>query len=502
MLPSAVIPLTSIITKLVYNQNKGADVIFNSNKSEHIPIDEISEYVTEKNNPKNIKGINFVEAGYPSEYLRQGIVLIDTPGIGSTFEHNTASAYNFLPQMDAGIFVISVDPPLSDAEYRYLDSIKAYIDRIFFLLNKIDTMSEQECEESLNFTKALIEKKLSIKGVRIFPVSAKQALDAKLSKNTYLYEKSGFRKFEDGLDQFIKQDKLETLIASTKNKTINLSKELMVNIHLIIKAANSTIDELKNKISMLRSEVGKIEKKHREMTVLLEGEIRSLKTDIENAIDHLIAMSSETLKQGIASLSLNNKNKKEIVEFLNNYLKQGIEKTFSTWFKTEEQNVSDNISKILMDYAKAVEEEINNVKQAAANLFDISIEQYEGIAELDTYSRLWYKVDDILTWGIDNIPLVLPKFFFINYITKQTENRIDEEIDRNAGRARYDLFRRIDSTKEKFIDEMESRKSTVTGGILSAVTRAEQLKTMNEPDAQGKLKTLEGYLGQLKTLGM
>ncbi len=104
-----------------------------------------------------------------------------------------------------------MDPPLSDAEYKYLDSIKAYIDRIFFLLYKIDTMSEQEYGESLHFTKALIEKKPSIKDAKIFLVSAKQALEAKISKNTPLYEKSGFKIFENELDLFIKKDKLETL---------------------------------------------------------------------------------------------------------------------------------------------------------------------------------------------------------------------------------------------------------------------------------------------------
>lgn len=500
ILPSAVIPLTSIITKVTYNETKDAEVVFFNGSKKTISLDEINNYVTEKHNSNNVKGVDFVEVNYPSAYLRHGIVLIDTPGIGSTFEHNTTVAYNFLPSMDAGIFVISVDPPLSEAEYKYLDSIKTHIDKIFFLLNKIDMMSEQECEESLNFTKALIEKKLSVKNVKIFPVSAKLALESKLLNNKAMYEKSGFELFESTLDHFIRKDKLGTLLASANNKASILSNELIMNIQLTISAVNSPIDELKNKIAVLHSEVDIIEKKHKEMELLLEGEIKSLKEGIEISLNKLKQQTSAKLKQDIYNLSVNKKNKKELVNILTKQLKNGIETAFSSWFKTEEQNISNSISRILMKYAKSVDDEINNVKQAAANLFNIQIMRYNDITTLDPYSRLWYKVDDIITWGIDNFSFILPKLFFKNYILKQTENRIDEELDRNAGRARYDLFRRIDNTKERFVDELLFRKTTVINGIFKAVTKAEELKTINEPDAQARLKILNSYIEQIKRI--
>ncbi len=501
VLPSAVVPLTSIITRLTYNENKTAQVRFYNERKKDIPFPEIGDYVTEKGNPDNTKGVDHVEIGYPSEYLRQGIVLVDTPGIGSTFAHNTAVAYNYLPSMDAGIFVVSGDPPLSEAEYTYLDSIKDYVAKIFFLFNKIDTMSEQEYTESLDFTRDLLRKKLGIGDIRILPVSARQALQARLEHNDGLFRKSNFWQFEESLEHFIQKDKSNVLAASTMNRAANLAKDLTLHLELTIRAVNSPIDELKKKIGLLRGEIGTIEKKHRDMELLLEGEVKSLKAGIENGIEQFKSQASVRLKAGLSGLFSAGRQKQDMVHILTEYLKSGIEREFSPWFESEEKRVSREISRILMDYARAVDEEINKVKQIAADLFHLHAERTEDITSMDPYSRLWYKVDDIIAWGIDNIPLILPKFFFRNYLLKQSENRINEEIDRNAGRARYDLFRRIDSTKDKFIDELENRKGAVTGGILSAVTRAEQLKTMNEPEAQGKMKTLEGYLGQLRTMG-
>ncbi len=502
VLPSAVIPLTSIITKLTYNDNKTANVRFSNGGRKDISFNEIGDYVTEKGNPNNKKGVDHVEIGYPSEYLRQGIILVDTPGIGSTFAHNTAVAYDYLPSMDAGIFVVSGDPPLSEAEYTYLDSIKEYFEKIFFLFNKIDIMSEHEYRESLEFTKDLIQKKLGIGDIKIFPVSARQALQSKLEHNNALYRKSNFKQFEESLEHFIQKDKSDVLVASTMNRAIGLAKELSMHIELTIKAVNSPLDELKKKIGSLRKEINIIEKKHRDMELLLDGEIKSLKTSIDDNIERFKTQASIRLKSGISDLSYTDRHKEDIVHILTEYLKNGIEREFSQWFEFEEKRVSQEISRILMDYARAVDDETNNVKQIAADLFSIRVEKNEDITSMDPYSRLWYKVDDIIAWGIDTIPMILPKFFFGNYMVKQTEKRIDEEIDRNSGRARYDLFRRIDSTKDKFVDELENRKTAVIGGILSAVTRAEQLKTMNEPEAKEKLKLLQDYMDQIKAAGI
>ena len=501
VLPSAVIPLTSNITLLTYNEDKTATVRFTEGTTRDISFNEISDYVTERGNPNNKKRVHHVEIGYPSEYLRQGIILVDTPGIGSTFAHNTAVAYDYLPSMDAGIFVVSGDPPLSEAEYTYLDSIKDYIDKIFFLFNKIDIMSEHEYLESLEFTKDLIQKKLGISDIRIFPVSARQALQAKLERNDELFLKSNFRQFEESIQHFIRKDKSGVLAASIMNRALNLAKDLTLHIELTINAVNSPLDELKNKIVLLQDKVREIDNKIRDMGPLVEGEIKALKASIENNIEQFKIQASIRLKKGISGLSSTDKHKEDILRTLTAYLKKGIEEEFSRWFKAEEQRVSQEISRTLMNYAKSVDDEINNVRQIAADLFHIHAERSGDITSLDPSSRLWYKVDDIIAWGIDNVPMILPRFFFRNYMVKQTEKRIDEEIDRNSGRARYDLFRRIDNTTEKFIDGLETRKTAVTGGILTAVTKAEQLKAMNEHEAQEKLQTLGDYLGQLKAPG-
>ena len=61
----------------------------------------LARYVTEKENPENRRGVARVEVAHPASILARGVVLIDTPGIGSTFRHNTSTTLSFLPQCDA-----------------------------------------------------------------------------------------------------------------------------------------------------------------------------------------------------------------------------------------------------------------------------------------------------------------------------------------------------------------------------------------------------------------
>ena len=119
---------------------------------------------------------------YPSTYLKDGVRLIDTPGVGSVYEHNTDVAYQYLPKSDAALFLLSVDQPVSKAELDFLKDVKEFSNRIFFLQNKADYVGPEDLAESISFSKKIIEDCLGSE-VKIFPLSAKWALEGKLSGN-------------------------------------------------------------------------------------------------------------------------------------------------------------------------------------------------------------------------------------------------------------------------------------------------------------------------------
>jgi len=71
LLPTAVIPLTSVVTILKYGDKPKAFVKFLSGKRSEVTISELKNYTTEGKNPKNIKQVDKVTIEYPPSILKR-----------------------------------------------------------------------------------------------------------------------------------------------------------------------------------------------------------------------------------------------------------------------------------------------------------------------------------------------------------------------------------------------------------------------------------------------
>lgn len=184
LLPIGVLPLTSVITIVKFGarerlviQRRGLQF------PEHEPIATLPDYVTQQLNPENSKGIESVAIELPLPFLRRGLHFVDTPGVGSAIKANTETTYAFLPNCDVVMFVTGADSPLSEAELELLSSIRRYAGKIFFVLNKIDLLSdENEVFHVVEFIKSLLSRELGISEINLIPVSAQKGLEATLSQ--------------------------------------------------------------------------------------------------------------------------------------------------------------------------------------------------------------------------------------------------------------------------------------------------------------------------------
>ncbi len=97
VLPTGVLPLTSVVTRVRWGEIPSVTILFSDGTSTVIAVDEISRFVTESENPGNRLGVDIAEVKAPSDLLRGNVVILDTPGVGSTFEQNTQATLELLP---------------------------------------------------------------------------------------------------------------------------------------------------------------------------------------------------------------------------------------------------------------------------------------------------------------------------------------------------------------------------------------------------------------------
>lgn len=219
ILPTGVLPLTSAITVLRYGPKERLIVDKeNALYPSELPIAELPGYVTEKGNPRNEKKVKTVYLELPVPFLRYGLEFVDTPGVGSAIAANTTTTYNFLPACDAVLFVTSVDTPMTTVELEFLNTIKEYVHKIFFIVNKIDLVADNERKEILEFVTQTVQSNAGIRVDRIFPVSCQTALAAGTSGNAGIYEASGLKTLEDALAQFLAEERAAVFLSAVAQK--------------------------------------------------------------------------------------------------------------------------------------------------------------------------------------------------------------------------------------------------------------------------------------------
>ena len=206
LLPTGLLPLTSAITTLCYGPQPRALLKRKGwSFEQEIQIRELANYVTERGNPGNEKGLVEARVELPVSFLRRGLHFIDTPGVGSARQENTATTLAFLPEADAVIFVTSVEAPLTETEQSFLRDIRAHVRKLFVVVNKIDLLAPNERDQVLDYIRDGVAQVLETENVRLFPLSARLGLAAKLGTDGET--PSGLPEFEAALTTFLAEEK-------------------------------------------------------------------------------------------------------------------------------------------------------------------------------------------------------------------------------------------------------------------------------------------------------
>jgi len=123
----------------------------------------------------------FEEVTAPVELLRD-VNVVDTPGTNAIQREHEALTRDFIPRSDLVLFVTSADRPFTESERSFLETIRDWGKKIVVAVNKIDILdSDEDVERVVAFVAKGIRELLG-REPEIFPVSARQALKAKLAE--------------------------------------------------------------------------------------------------------------------------------------------------------------------------------------------------------------------------------------------------------------------------------------------------------------------------------
>jgi hypothetical protein len=132
---------TSALTLVRYGDELGAVVRRKEGDqavAERVAPTEVGRWATEQGNPGNAQNVERVEISAPSAMLRQGLVLVDTPGMGGLGAGHAAATLSFLPFADGLVLVSDASQELTAPELAFLRQAAELCPTVLVAQTKID----------------------------------------------------------------------------------------------------------------------------------------------------------------------------------------------------------------------------------------------------------------------------------------------------------------------------------------------------------------------------
>jgi GTP-binding protein EngB required for normal cell division len=500
LLPTAVIPLTAIATFISWRPEPLVRIHFKGSRAteEHSAQDPDSiqkilfRYVAEEANPHNCLNVDRVELFYPAPILTGGIVLIDTPGIGSTLLHNTETAFQLLSECDAAIFVVSADPPITEIEREYLKRVSARADRLFLVLNKIDYLAPGEQKTAVQFLrKVLIDNSLAVETTSIFCVSSRRGLAAKLEANRVELDNSGIPDIEDHLVRSLASEKHRILANAVQSQALEILSLAVSEVELRIRALELPLSELSLRAQSFENALRSIEEQRRVVRDLLAGDQRRLRENLEARIENVRQEATgeltRVIDQNLADTS---------AQSWHTIARQALSKTLESRFDQARENLvgafSRETDEVLSVHQQRIETLVGSVRQAAAQIFDISLGSETGGALFRLHHEPYWVTENL---GASLIPDLhrlldglLPVWLRRRRIRARLKHLAQELVLRNAENLRWAILRGIDETCRAaalhFEDRLDEAIAATRGVIARVLAQRKDQTGRVEPEIE------------------
>ncbi|MCR4414387.1 MAG: dynamin family protein, partial [Thermoguttaceae bacterium] len=488
VLPSAVVPLTSIPTFLQDGRQLGARVLFDDGKAEERFVapdaralaEFLARFVTESANPRNRLGVRQVEATYPAPVLEKGVALIDTPGIGSTFRHNTEATINFLPQCDAAIFVVSADPPVTEVEVEFLKLARRKLARLFFVLNKVDYLDAEERRAAVAFLqKVLCEQVGFAAPPPVYCVSARQGLAARRNRDAAAWRDSGMAEIEHRIVDFLLTEKMEVLESAVSRQTSDVLADVERRLRLTQRSLEMPLDELDERIRLFEESLARIE----EQRIVLMNRLSAEEERLAGWVtDHADALLPESLKylDGVVRACQDQQGAKWSEEPTREAIAAAIPGFFERAFGETHQRCEQRLREALAPYRRRASELIASVHGLVERLFHVPYEPRRDEITLVKAELPYWRTCQFRFTSIGSIPdtwidRLFPQRFRHARIRRRLMEQVEYLVSRNIGDLRSstleNLKRSVQGFREWISDGIQRSMQTTRAAIDAARRR-------------------------------
>jgi small GTP-binding protein len=515
VLPSGVTPLTALATAVRYGHDEGVTAVLRDGRAERYPLSALDDLVTERGNPGNRRGLASVTVIVDAPLLARGVELVDTPGTGSVYAHNTAEAELALETMDAAVFVLTADPPVSASERDLMSRVASLSVSMFVVLNKVDYLSADaslhsrsvdgpldghhrgELSEALEFT-AGVAAEAAGQEVRLYPLSARAALTAAGDP--------GFTAFAADFADYLDSGRASDLRLSVAGHAERLARTLLDEAVLTRRAAQMRTGEAAGRVDAFRARLAAVAARRQDAADLAAAESARLLAAVNEAAEQAAKHATHRVTADIENLlagDLLSAQAADIERAGRARVGELAVAEAEAWRREQTLRLEEGLARLDERLAAELRAELDAVREAAAGLLGLALAVPGPGDRLAPDLRFFYAVreeagqTELLAGAIRrHLPGEVGRRRARDYLRRETADLIPQQI----GRARADLQYRLAEATRRLIRNVETRYTDSTSRLENAlrVAAAQREATAGEAAGQdAELAQRQDELGQL-----
>jgi len=481
ILPAGVTPLTAVVTTVRYGNDPRAEVLFLDGHEEKHPLTALAAFVTEPRNPRNRRGVAGVTVYLDEPLLAAGVELVDTPGTGSVFEWDTETAHEALQSMDAAVFVLTADPPVSASERDLLARVAGLSVMTFAVLNKVDHLDEPDVAEALDFTRGVLSE--SGHAGQVYPMSARAALGG--------YD-AGFAAFEADFVAYLLARRKADLRASAVAQARRIASSLLDEVALTRRAAEMRAGDAAQRVEQFGARLSEVAARSRDAVAVAEAESARLLFALNDAADGDAPRLGREITGQLGTLldgELRTAAPAEIERRGRARLAALAEAAAEGWRQQRQEAIEQGLARVDARLAAGLEAELNVLRDSAVELLGLDLAIPEPGRRLAEDRRFFYTTaedvgqTELLAGAVRRwLPGELGRRAAREHLRREALGLIESQV----GRARGDLQYRLAEATRALVREVEQRYVEGTSRIRSALQAAAELR---EASAAGASRT-------------
>jgi Predicted GTPases len=378
VLPTDVDETTCVPVEVRYGENTDEAVVYYLNgRKEHIRIKELEKYVHNDYNEANNLKVSKIVLYNKSDVLKDDIVLVDLPGVGSLTPQNQKTTLEYVDKLTAGIFLIRTNPPITRSEKSFINALWPKLANTIFVQNKWNDESVEDANEAREHNSGVLSS-ISYshneeRDIKVDIVNVYEAVKGKFTGDEAAYNNSG----------------IVNVIEEIKNISKEYNKDLMKVLSQRVNEALENINDRINTYKTLalnKDNQNTLEKEERikEIKTMLsenKRKLRDFRTYAEDEMNNIIDNSSKVIKENIENLRV------ELRRIINKGIVDG-NRLSLIYKETSDKAINDIMDEILNsigEFIKNINSRFENIRIKGFN------GTYENISFFNKKSSIKYE---------------------------------------------------------------------------------------------------------------